>query len=167
MSREYTTTNDRVQGLSELNRVLQQLPDVMQRRVFSSAVGAGARLLKKELIQAAPVGPSTEEIKSKSYLYRRGKYGRIRDNIKIRTRSNWPRRRVVSTIHNGRAFWGYFKEFGTSKETPKPWFRPVWDTQNRAIYQRMVERVAKGLSREAKKLAGSYSKSGLMPRRRR
>lgn len=141
--------NFKVNGLNEARRALKQLPANVQRRVLSQATRSGAVIIKNEVKRAAPAG--TEPPRKRSS----GKnYGRLKENIRvIRLNKGVPKSISRWRVDTGRAFWGWFSEFGTRFMSASPWFRPAVDRSHEKAVNTIKERLASGVAREAEKLA--------------
>jgi HK97 gp10 family phage protein len=139
-------SNFKITGLNEARNLLKVLPDRTQKRVLNGAVRAGATVLRKEIKAAAPVDADKRSPASE-------KYGRLKDNIRVlRLKFGVPKTSAMYRVDTGRAFWGYFLEFGTRFIAARAWFRPAVDANfDRAVNQ-MKERLASGIEREAEKL---------------
>jgi len=104
-------------------------------------------VLKTVVKKAAPVGKRPSKASAT--------YGRLKDNIRvIRLKRNIPKSSVSFRIDTGKAFWGYMVEFGTSTLAPMPWFRPAVDAGLAKALNKIKERLAIGIEREAIKLGG-------------
>jgi HK97 gp10 family phage protein len=136
----------RLTGVKELNAALRQLPQRMQDRVYNAAVAAGARDFRNAVKQATPVGAEDPH----------PKYGRGRDNIRMTRDRERPKGAPRYIVHIGRAFWLMFYEFGTSRQPQRAFFRPAFDAGAERALRKMTDALARGLAREAKKLAGQY-----------
>jgi HK97 gp10 family phage protein/SPP1 family predicted phage head-tail adaptor len=136
-------------GAEELSDVLKSLPKFIGDKIYISAQRKGANVLKNELTQTAPVGLD-ETPKN------RGKgrdYGKLRDNIKVSLRKSDGKVWALS-VHIGKAYWGMFYEFGTSRQPARPWFRKAFETKAEAIIltitvdmKNKVEKAASDLSK--------------------
>ena len=162
----------------EFQRVVRQLPKAMEKRVYAAAVAAGARVIKKEAVDRLRGAIDDAQ----------------RKDIVVRKRRR-PRQGAIVSYEVGLSserWWLVFKEFGRQELVakgaaipmtmedgsvvftkraravpPRPFFRPAWDKAGDAAMRKTGELLLKGLERETKKLAGSFSKSGLGRRRRR
>lgn len=138
----------RVSGFKELDAVLKELPQTMQKQVLAGAVAAGARVIRREVKAATPVGQDPSPASQK--------YGRAKDNVRI-ARLRRIRRAVAGyRVSMGRAFWMTWYEFGSSHQPARPFFRPAFERASSEAIKAMRENMAKGLERAAKRLAGKY-----------
>lgn len=139
--------NGRVEGFKELSKALNALPDRMQKRVTRGAVRKGAVVVQKAIIARAPVGEGTTH----------PKYGKLKNNIKIKEEKAASSKTTARfVVHNSRAFWGSFLEFGTVNMPAQPFMRPGFDESTDAAFTAMAKGLGDGLAREAKKLASDY-----------
>lgn len=137
-----------IDGARELERLLKDLGPEVGSKVALQALRASARSIQRELKARAPTGKQDPH----------PKYGRLKDNIRVTTvEKNPPEFEVV--VHTGSAFWGHFLEFGTVKMRPHPWFSPVWDASVQAALETLGKNMSTGISREARKLAGTYGRN--------
>lgn len=137
-----------IDGTRELERLLKELGQEVGAKVALQSVRAGARVVQRELKARAPEGRQPAH----------HKYGRLKDNIRVTATEKEPPEFEV-TIHTGDAFWAHMLEFGTVKMPPYPWFSPVWDAMPERVLQVMGQSLARGISREARKLAGTYGRN--------
>ena len=144
--------NMKLNGAKEVARVLNQLPDELSAKVLNSALRSGTNIIKKEIIAKAPVSDEQSE-KNK-------KYGHLKDNIRVSAVKK-TKDRIELALHNRKAFWALFIEFGTSKTPARPFMRPALDANADKAIRKIVETLSKGLDKTAEKLAGKLNKSGL------
>ena len=140
-------------GINELKRVMRRLPARMETRVLASATAAAATVIRKEMEETAPADT-----------------GRLRRSIRTKRarKSDSPAHGVRYRIAALRsAFHGAILERGTADIPANPWMRRAYDNARDQAIRRWVDVGAKAVIREAKKLAGPLSKSGLLKRRRR
>ena len=92
-----------VSGLSELDKLLKELPARIEGNIMRGAMRAGAKVFADRAKQMVPV-----------------KSGQLRDSIKVSTRSK--RGRVSATVRAGgkKAFYAHMVEFGTARHFIKP-----------------------------------------------
>ncbi len=146
-----------ITGAKELERVLRKLPGRLAERELTSAARAGANVIRKEARARAPRGSDPSAASEK--------YGPLHKNIRV-ARIKKTGFIVEMAIHNGRAFWGSFLEFGTRHIAARPWMSPAFDTSVRPALAKVGERLGKGLEKTAKELAGPLSKISKGTRRR-
>lgn len=151
------TTTSKITGAKELERVLKNLPGKLAERELTSAARAGANVIRKEARARAPRGSGPSAASEK--------YGPLHKNIRV-TRMKKTGFSVEMAIHNGRAFWGGFLEWGTKNISPRPWMTPAFEVMAQPALARIGERLGKGLEKTAKELAGPLSKIRKSTRRR-
>lgn len=145
----------RIDGASELEALLKELPQRIAKNAVNHSLMAGAAVVVKELQATAPVGPDA------GGKLRHGKgggaknYGKLRDNIKRATLKAGTASMTVG-VGIGKAFWGMFQEFGTSRMPAHPWFRRAWEASKRAALDAIGRDLGKSIEREALKLSGEY-----------
>lgn len=138
----------KVSGFKELDAVLKELPRTMQKQVLGNAVAAGARAIRKEVKGAIPVGQDPSPASKK--------YGSAKSNVRF-FRLRRLRRAVAGyRVSMGKAFWMTFYEFGTSRQPARPFFRPAFERASGEAIKAMRDRLAVGLEKAAKQLAGRY-----------
>ena len=146
-----------ISGAKELERVLKKLPGRLAERELVSAARAGANVIRKEARARAPRGSDPSAASAK--------FGSLHKNIRV-TRVKKTALSVEMAIHNGKAFWGSFLEFGKLGKSGTPWFTPALDTTVRPALVKVGKRLGKGLEKTAKELAGPLSKISKSTRRR-
>ena len=145
-----------VYGMRELERVLNGLPRASSEFALSSALRAGANIVRKEARERAPMADSSP-INNKGYVRAKRKYGHLRDNIRV-TKTRHRAGAAQMTIHSGRAFWGMFLEFGTVKMGARPWLSPAFEATYKAAQALIRARLAVTLRQTAGQLAGPRSR---------
>lgn len=139
-------TYKNITGLSDARKVLKQFPDRVQKKVLNAAVRASANELKREVKAAAPVDEGVRSEASE-------KYGRLKQNIRvIRLRFGVAKTSASYRVDTGKAFWGYFIEYGTRFIAANAWFRSAVDRAYDRSLNKMKEHIAVGVEREAMKL---------------
>lgn len=144
----------KIEGAKALEEALKLLPERTRGKLVTSAVRTGANVVKKEIKARAPVGtePTLRKRTKKNGEVVQADYGRLRDNIKTMLKK--AEKNVTISVGIGRAYWGMFLEFGTSKMAARPFIRPAFDASKEAAVKKMGDQLGKGIEREAKKLAG-------------
>jgi HK97 gp10 family phage protein len=153
-------------GFRELDQVLRQLPEAVQRRVSRNAVYAAGIVWRDAARAAAPKGQRPSKASAQ--------YGPLRINVKIyRWRRTRKKGMAGASVSTDAAFWGYFLEYGTgpyftgpggrskgpasrTKIRPKPWFRPAIDANAGRALDAMKGRLARGIATEAQRLAARF-----------
>ena len=140
----------KLSGASEIGRVLDQLPRKLGEKALNAALRKGVRL-----VQASA--------KARAH----GLTGKVRKNIrihKLRSPSGGAR---LDLILAKKGFYGIFHEFGTATVPAHPFMRPAFDENAEKAIAAIGDEAGKQVTRAAKKLAGSFAKSGLSSRKRR
>ena len=144
----------RMRGEKALDDVLRRLPDKIGEKVVVEALKAGAKPILADMKAKVPV-----------------RSGELRDAIVMRKATRKQRRfgsaPVIIGFKKPTSRRAHLTEFGTATQRAQPFMRPALDTQAGAFFAAMRDKLGKALEREAKKLAGNFSKSGLGRRRRR
>lgn len=149
----------KIDGLADLQRMLDELPAKVEANIMRGAIRAGAKVIEDRAKELAPV-----------------KSGALRDSIKVSTRSK--RGQVSATIRagGGKAFYAKWVEFGTAQHfikpknrkslffagmakevvdhpgaTQKPFMRPALDGGHTGAIDAMAEYIKKRLAKEAAK----------------
>ena len=138
-------------GTDEMQQVMNALPDRLRGSVAVAALRAGLKPVQEEMKRRAPVG-STAVKKNR----RKMKYGKLRDSIII-SATHKSAYGATATIHTGKAYWGMFQEFGTSKQAAHPFFRPAWDAKQTEITAEIAKYLEKRIEREVKSLTKAFS----------
>jgi HK97 gp10 family phage protein len=139
----------RVEGLSEINQVLKQLPERVQKNTLQRSVNAGGRVILKAVKAKAPRHEGKQSPASK-------RYGTLFKNLRMRAMSKLRAGARGVRIFTGDAFWSRFFELGTSHQPARPFMRPAFDESAGEAVGKMRDTLAEGVEREAAKLAGEY-----------
>lgn len=154
----------KISGLNDIRKVLTKLPQELGKKVTSGALRKGGNVIRDRAIANVPysgIDRATKFAGEKSYYHKH-----LREQISVRTiKTDHISVRMIVTV--GKAFWGSFLEFGTSRQPARPWMRPAFETSKESALTTIIENLGKGLEKTAEKLAGSLGKSGLVKRRRR
>lgn len=148
-----------VSGLSELDRLLKELPAKIEGNIMRGAVRAGAKVMEARAKELVPVDD-----------------GDLRDSIKVRAKSK--RGQVSATVRAGgkKAFYAHMVEFGTARHfikpkkrkslffagiarevvdhpgtSPKPFMRPALDNSQREAVDAAAAYIRARLAKEAAK----------------
>lgn len=133
----------KVDGLKELDMALQQLPEKVSRRVLQSAVTSSVRVARKEIKKSAPRGAMPSKASAE--------YGRLHQNLKV-GKARTKKSDKSAFISTGKAFWGYFLEYGTRRIPAKPWFVPAFERSQDAMIKTLKEKLGKGIDKEFNKM---------------
>lgn len=149
MSGEVVTVQ--IHGLVELERALLQLPEEVAGKALQTAVNAGGRVIRDEVMVRAPVGTVEHWIGRKS-KNKRAQPGNLRKLIRSRRMRESRYSATVAITWSGNAFYGKFKEFGTYKMKAEPFLRPAADAKGQAAVDVIKDRLARRINAAAKKL---------------
>jgi HK97 gp10 family phage protein len=140
----------RVEGLRELERRMQRLPDKVAKRVFRGAGNKAARLLAKEATRNARA----------SFVERAGRLFRgIKTSARVKglgvlgAAINWkiglsPVGRGISKDRS--VFYGRFLERGTKSIDARPFMEPAFKAKQQAMVNEFVRALRAGLDRVAR-----------------
>lgn len=122
---KYITTKGsfKVQGLSELVRTLEEMPDAIRRKSLDKGTKEGATVIQQAAIANAPE-----------------RTGKLKQNIVVRKRKDtiFDAEHSVVIRKQGKAsnarnaFYAFFREYGAYGKPGKPFFRPAFE-QNKEI----------------------------------
>lgn len=148
-----------MQGLGELQRNLAELGNEVATKIGRTADRKAARLLADEVRQRAPHRPGVQK---KSYSQRRKgqktgvvtqtDYGDLRDNITVRLQRARKDFTITYTVSTGKAFWGFFLEYGTVNMAARPFMRPAFDTMVATLQAAQADELRKGIERTVKRM---------------
>lgn len=95
----------KIEGLADLHKVLQTLPEELEKKVLRNALRAGASVMKKAAQDQVPV-----------------ESGALRKSIKVKTSARKGRYRLKANIVAGDkgAYYAHMVEFGTAEHMIKP-----------------------------------------------
>ena len=132
-------TDFKLSGGKEMEALLKQIGPELANKIGDQALRAGAREIIKEAKALVPV-----------------RTGKLRDSIVLDAvgRRNADGERAIyigfKKPHSARA---HLAEFGTRHSAARPFMRPALDTKAGDALEAMRKTLARGLSREARKLA--------------
>lgn len=140
-------------GFKEFQALLQKLPGKIAEKVVAQAAFAGAKVIRDDAKQRAPLGTVPHY---RSFKGKRGALvqpGNLRREIRARKakREKWGEVRYKVGM-TGRAFYGRFLEFGTRKMAARPWLRPAFDNNTNLAIEAQRLAFRRGIEREALKL---------------
>jgi HK97 gp10 family phage protein len=140
-----------MRGAREAAQVLKKLPLATRRKVLRAAARKAANVARNAVKQRAPVGPMPAQARKG----KRATYGKLKDQIRTkRDRKSSSPDAEVYVVDTGKAYWGFFYERGQSTQKPRPFFVPAFEASIGNMTTAMRDELAKGVIREAKKLAG-------------
>lgn len=137
----------KLKGAEELNAALKELGPTVATKLRTPALRAGAAPVVKEAKRLVPV-----------------RSGALKKSITVRTirnvsfvpgkglRTAGPSRVVIGFLRPASRH-AHLVEFGTSKMAAEPFMRPALASQAAAAFKAMAESLARGIAREAAKLA--------------
>lgn len=128
----------RISGAREMERVLKQLGPIIARRAGQKATMAAAKVIAAEARRLVPV--RTGELKNAIIV------------LPVKSREE----REVHTIvgfQRPTAARAHLTEFGTAHSAASPFLRPALDSKVQQALDAMGRELARGIEREAKKLA--------------
>jgi len=140
----------RVEGLSELNKVLQDLPDAVERRVLQNAVNAGGRIILSAVKEKAPRHEGEQSAASK-------RYGTLVRNLRLQALTRVRKGMKGVRVWTKDAFWAVFYERGTKRQPARPFMDPAFQEAQDWAVQAVHDKLLEGVEKEAAKLAGSYA----------
>ena len=165
-----------IEGASEIDAILKELPFVMRKKVVASAVRSGAGIIRKE---AATLAPRSSRRRAGRHLADEiivRKKRRTNDIYEVGPSNAVPHAHLVEFGTGPRRFkeprkvniggeWVIVEH--TGQMPASPFLRPAVDNKGQAAIDKIGERLFVGIEREAGKLAGRYFDSGLRPRKRK
>ena len=129
-----------ISGAAEMERLLKLLPEKVAERVTKNALRAGARVIRDEAKDRVPVDT-----------------GDLRDSVVVKAPTQRQRKRGAALVVVGfkkpvsrRA---HLTEFGTQHQPAQPFLRPAVDEAGNKAIDAIGKSMARGINREAKKLA--------------
>ncbi len=120
-----------IQGLDQLDRALQELAWPAARRALRKGMRSGANIVRDEARAKAPV-----------------RTRKLQRSIRTRERSEqdgWMRFAIEVPSS---AFYGRFFEYGTSKQSAKPFLRPAAENKTEAAVSQMRTALAEAVELE-------------------
>lgn len=133
----------KLHGWKEMAELLKKLGPQVAARVGDQALRAGAKVIVDEAKRIVPVGRT----------------GHLRDSIFAqKKRSTGEEERVIligfdKDAPGGASTRAHLTEFGTRHSAAKPFMRPALDSQAGNALDEMRKILARGIAREARKLA--------------
>lgn len=116
----------KLQGMQQLKAQLLELEKKIDKKLKEDALIAGAEIMKEKVKESAPV-----------------RTGILKANIIVSDVKN-------SKIHigpdqQGKAFYGHFLEFGTSKMSAQPFMGPAFENNQDEAQEKMMEVIKREL----------------------
>lgn len=128
-----------IKGFKELERLLNQLPERVAKRVTVNGLKAGGRILVKGMRQRA--AKRTGKLALSPVVSSASKVTKGKSQAAVAFRKPVSRR-----VH--------LTEFGTEHSRAQPFIRPTIDQDGPAAIKAIGENMGKGVEREARKLYG-------------
>lgn len=148
-------TRTELTGLDDLEAQLAEIGKEAATKLGQVADRAAARVLAKAMSDGAPHAPGVQlkVYTAKDGSVRRTDYGELKDNIRVRRARVRTEGYVVYEVTTGRAFWGFFREFGTLRQPAKPWARPIVEQVAPTLPDVMIKVLNAGIERIARRKA--------------
>lgn len=136
----------------ELNGIDQLLSraDTMGRKgdsLQNKALKRAANVINDEIVANAPTSTMPRQPKPKTQMWRSG--GHAKNLLKVSgIRSKGGEKFILAGIQksdNSKAFYLKFKEFGSSKESAKPFMAPAYEAKKQEAIEVIKEELKKGL----------------------
>ena len=146
-----------VLGAKSLENILKELPDKVARKVVLAGLRAGATPIVKEMNRLAP---RDSGLLATAGTSRTRKLGRGKSAPKVvsigfkKTKQMVARKDRKKLQEETPSRIAHLAEFGTEHSAPEPFIRPALDGKGQEAISRITEFMARGVEREARKLAG-------------
>jgi HK97 gp10 family phage protein len=134
----------KLEGAAELRAALEELGNEVATKVGRRANRLAAVEMRDVMVSTAPESKADKSPGSK-------KFGSLKTNIKVRLAKARRENVIVYNVTVGRAFWGFFQEFGTRNQPAYPWMRPAFDATVRLAIDTQTGELRTGIERAAKK----------------
>jgi HK97 gp10 family phage protein len=125
-----------IDGAQELDAKLARLGQDVATDIGVDAVNAAARALADRWAAIAPYDPNRNPDR---------KYGHLKDEIRVRREGTDNANQIAFRVSTGDAFWGYFYEFGTVKQPPRPIFRSETEGMKDELVNIQIQRLRSGI----------------------
>lgn len=125
-----------IDGAAELDAQLARLGQQVATEIGVDAVGASAEALAARWREIAPFDPARDPDR---------KYGHLKDNIRVRREGTDNPNQIAFRVTTGNAFWGYFYEFGTVHQPPRPIFRAETEGMKDELVSIQIQRLRAGI----------------------
>jgi HK97 gp10 family phage protein len=143
------TFTSEVQGLQELQRALDALPDKIAKRLMTRAGRAGGAVFKEQMVNHAPRSGSSvfgQALKN-SKVSGSIRYGPLYDHMRITVSFqgvHWMTVKIGPS--KGTAFYARFYEYGTIHQPARPFMRPVFDAEWREALNAFAQNIRENLA---------------------
>ncbi|MBA4092394.1 MAG: hypothetical protein C0494_17630 [Sphingobium sp.] len=145
-------TRRQLEGMAEMKATFEALGTEVSTKIGVKANRDAAKAFRDHLAETAP----HDAIESKA----NERYGTLRENIKVGRRKAQKQGHIIHIISIGRAFWGFFQEFGTAKMAARPWMRPAIEAWNSLLIDLQLQGLRSGIEAAAKRLARASRRKG-------
>jgi len=137
----------RMNGLSELQRSLDALPNKLKDKAVKNASAAGARVIQREAKRLVPVGQanSGEHLRDQIVVSR---------SFKQKGKKKKLKGAVVLGIKDEGRFYAHLVEYGSSRQSAQPFMRPAMENKAAEALKVMAEKLSKEIAKAAGKLTG-------------
>ena len=149
--------NSKITGVSEVSKVLRQLPPSVEKRVVDGALRAGARVFRNEIATRAKHRVLKENVAVKTQSKGQRKADPVRGDVFVGFR--FPASKLAHLFEFGTAP-RFQKSTGrfTGQIQPTPTVRPAFESKKNEVVKKTGQALGKGVEREAKKLAGPLTR---------
>lgn len=155
-----TTSTVTVDGLSDLENTLRQLPTATQRNVLRRVLMQRGQLLADHMRALAPDDPNTPNTNDLK--------GSIAVGTKLGTRQARLHRKENKDDRDfAEVFVGagvlpqaHLQEFGTINHGPQPFARPAWDEDQNVLLDGIADDLWKAIEKAVKRHAKKLAKKG-------
>lgn len=150
-----------LEGMADLKQALEAIGTEVATKVGVVANRDAAKALQDALVTSAPQGPGKDKYRRlKSGGVTQSNYGHLRENIRVGRRKSNKQGKIVHHVTTGRAFWGFFLEYGTAHMPPHPWFRPVVEAVRPYLVNVQIQGLRTGIEKEAVKASKKARRFG-------
>jgi HK97 gp10 family phage protein len=140
----------KLDGLRELSKQLQLLPERVARNALRSAVYAGARVVRKAVQARAPV--ATGKLKASVYQKQIREHSNLYTQVFfVGVRSGARKKRDGSKDFSRDAWYWRMHEMGTSKMAARPFVRPAFMAAHEEAARAIATKLADRISEEARR----------------
>lgn len=145
----------------ELEALLKQIPENVSKKVVTTALRSGAAVIAKQARANIRANPSIDSgllLKNiTARTRRRRKGGKAYGSAMV---SVGPARKAAQVVRKGKSKpvkaspsrYAHLVEFGTENMPAEPFMRPALETAGPEAIARIMEMMARGIEREARKL---------------
>lgn len=141
MAGDYMKIKAEISGLTELDKMLEQASDKLERKVIRAAVKELSEKIRQLVSAKAPIG--TREHTGYAKQFKRLRYSIEPGNARLR--KGWINSFLLAN------YYARFLEDGTKKMKDQPFVKPTIDQANAGLLQEFVDKLTKDLVRELSK----------------